>query len=154
MTISKDLFLAILSMDAYNRGYGAGISDGGENDPDGLGGIESHIGGATIVNQSNVAANSDAVNAGFYAIAYDWNGETVISYRGTDNPDFFGTAPGASDVWHGWVTGAGVQGSQSELAFKFFKDVTGADALQREAGSAILTGHSLSGVLLTPEVFA
>lgn len=28
MTISKDLFLAILSMDAYNRGYGAGLSDG------------------------------------------------------------------------------------------------------------------------------
>jgi hypothetical protein len=26
MTISKDLFLAILSMDAYNRGYGAGLN--------------------------------------------------------------------------------------------------------------------------------
>jgi hypothetical protein len=24
------------------------------------------------------------VAAGFYAIAYNWNGETVISYRGTD----------------------------------------------------------------------
>jgi hypothetical protein len=28
MPISKDLFLAILSMDAYNRGYGAGMADG------------------------------------------------------------------------------------------------------------------------------
>jgi hypothetical protein len=26
MTISKDLFLAILSLDSYNRGYGAGIA--------------------------------------------------------------------------------------------------------------------------------
>ena len=26
MTISKDLFLAILSMDAYNRGYGTGLA--------------------------------------------------------------------------------------------------------------------------------
>ena len=29
MTISKDLFLAILSLDSYNRGYHAGISDEG-----------------------------------------------------------------------------------------------------------------------------
>lgn len=26
MTISKDLFLAILSMDAYNRGYASGMN--------------------------------------------------------------------------------------------------------------------------------
>ena len=37
MSISKDLFLAILSMDAYNRGYGAGVGDGEANEPDGLG---------------------------------------------------------------------------------------------------------------------
>ncbi len=29
----------------------------------------------------------DAVAAGFYAVSYDWNGETVISYRGTDTAD-------------------------------------------------------------------
>ena len=27
MTISKDLFLSILSMDAYNRGYSPGIAE-------------------------------------------------------------------------------------------------------------------------------
>ncbi|WP_162933127.1 hypothetical protein [Roseovarius sp. EL26] len=37
MAISKDLFLSILAMDAYNRGYDAGINDEGENDLDGLG---------------------------------------------------------------------------------------------------------------------
>ncbi len=35
MTISKDLFLSILSMDAYNRGYSLGIA--------GLGGVGSQI---------------------------------------------------------------------------------------------------------------
>ncbi len=35
MSISKDLFLAILSMDAYNRGYGAGITDGQHIDGNG-----------------------------------------------------------------------------------------------------------------------
>lgn len=34
MTISSDLFMSILSLDAYNRGYGAGIS--------GLGGALLH----------------------------------------------------------------------------------------------------------------
>ena len=32
--------------------------------------------------------------AGFYAIAYDTPHGTVISYRGTDNPDLFTTADG------------------------------------------------------------
>lgn len=44
MTISKELYLAILSMDAYNRGYGAGIADGGKADTDGLGEAGSQIG--------------------------------------------------------------------------------------------------------------
>jgi len=48
MAISKDVFLATLSMDAYNRGYGAGISDGGVDDTDGLG-ESGQIGSATIV---------------------------------------------------------------------------------------------------------
>lgn len=36
MNISKDLLFAILSMDSYNRGYNAGISDDGHT---GLGDI-------------------------------------------------------------------------------------------------------------------
>jgi hypothetical protein len=32
MTISSELFMAILSMDSYNRGYNAGIEDGGLSD--------------------------------------------------------------------------------------------------------------------------
>jgi hypothetical protein len=43
MPISKDLFLAILAMDAYNRGYNAGV---GDRDI-GLG-LSDQIGNATI----------------------------------------------------------------------------------------------------------
>jgi hypothetical protein len=56
MTISKDVFLAILALDAYNRGYGAGISDGGAEDTDGLG--DSN--GTQIANATIVGANYGA----------------------------------------------------------------------------------------------
>ncbi|AXX98822.1 hypothetical protein [Profundibacter amoris] len=68
MTISKDLFLAILSMDSYNRGYGAGIelSDA----------VDTQIGGAKISKTSEQIAemSAEAQAAGFYAIAYDVDG--------------------------------------------------------------------------------
>ncbi|MBZ0164883.1 MAG: hypothetical protein K8H74_19500 [Notoacmeibacter sp.] len=99
MAISKDLFLAILSMDAYNRGYGAGIEDPAETGG-GLGvSDETHtyrIGNATILMDAN-DSEGVAQAAGFYAVAYELTGsyanpdgsslaagDTVISYRGTD----------------------------------------------------------------------
>jgi hypothetical protein len=48
MPVSSELFLAILAMDAYNRGYKAGIGP----DNVGLGGIGSQIGSATGVTGS------------------------------------------------------------------------------------------------------
>ena len=63
-------------MDSYNRGYNAGINLTG-----------TQIGNGTIViDSSNVSLNLNDQAIGFYAIAYSYNGETVISYRGTDNP--------------------------------------------------------------------
>jgi hypothetical protein len=106
-SISPELFLAILSMDAYNRGYDAGIGDG-QNvvdgvDSDGLGRVGSQIGNATVV-QDAQDIEGIAEAAGFYAVAYQWNGETVISYRGTDNPNPLAEG---SDFWNGWTLGAG-----------------------------------------------
>lgn len=76
MATERDLFLSILALDAYNRGYDpgmAGLSDA----------IGSAIGQATI---SATPQDIDAAQAAsFYAVAYSWAGETVISYRGTDN---------------------------------------------------------------------
>jgi ribosome modulation factor len=75
---NPDLFRAILAMDAYNRGYNAGIGA-----PEtGLAGTQ--IGLASIGTASSSALNSAERNASFYAQSYTLNGKTVISYRGTD----------------------------------------------------------------------
>ncbi len=88
MTISKDLFLSILSMDAYNRGYNPGLA--------GLGGLGSGVGNAVISTDSETTSSTSATAqaASFYAISYTIGagvtgiaqGTTVISYRGTDEP--------------------------------------------------------------------
>ena len=87
MSISKDLFLAILSMDAYNRGYGAGVTIAGDS-----------IGLASIINRTAVGVGApeyqDWQDAGFYAVAYEMDADVgegadrllagQISYRGTN----------------------------------------------------------------------
>ena len=64
MTISTDLFLSILSMDAYNRGYDHGI--------EGLGGIGSQIGTATISSQSESLTNTPASTPFPTSSAREW----------------------------------------------------------------------------------
>ena len=90
MSISKDLFLAVLSMDAYNRGYNSGIEDeigiGA-----GLGQAGSGIGNALVL---NVPLPSGSEAAGFYAISYEMTADVgegddkllagQISYRGRE----------------------------------------------------------------------
>jgi hypothetical protein len=87
LTISKDLFLSILSMDAYNRGHNPGIS-GLSDASDGT----IHIGNATIsYNLSDAGTLPAAQAASFNAAPYTINsgvtgiaaGTTVISDRGT-----------------------------------------------------------------------
>jgi len=71
MSIDPTLFSAILAMDAYNRSYNAGIS--------GLGGINSQIGLATIISESDVDPGTPGVNASFYALAYNVDGVSGFS---------------------------------------------------------------------------
>lgn len=77
MTISSDLFAAILAMDSYNRGYNSGLAVSGSN-----------IGNATLGNNSSVLDQTPNEGrdqaASFFAQSYTWNGQTIISYRGTD----------------------------------------------------------------------
>ena len=72
---NPDLMRAILAMDAYNRGYNAGIGDPNT----GLAG--NRLGLATL-RQDMLPQGFQA--ASFFAQAYTLGGQTVISYRGTD----------------------------------------------------------------------
>lgn len=76
--MNRDVFLSLLALDSYNRGYDRGLNELSES---------GGIGNATI--RAFQPQEQDGwEEAGFYAIAYEWNGETIISYRGTSFPDF------------------------------------------------------------------
>ncbi|MEE9314666.1 MAG: hypothetical protein V3V02_08445 [Rhizobiaceae bacterium] len=138
MTISKDLMLAILSMDSYNRGYGAGIK--GLSQAKG-----TQIGTATInKNAEEALLQGSAKTAGFYAASYTLSsGETVISYRGTDNFSA-NDVQGGNDILNGWTSALFnvSENSQSNLALKFYSAVTGKQYEDGPAANTILTGHS------------
>jgi hypothetical protein len=73
--MNKELFQAILAMDAYHRGYDKAIK---------ITGNSARLGTATILKDSLQTPNTtDGQDQGFYASAYSWNGQTIISYRGT-----------------------------------------------------------------------
>jgi hypothetical protein len=142
MTLTSDLFLSILSMDAYNRGYNRSVIVAGDQ-----------IGHATLDN--TLEEKVEWQDAGFFAQAYTVTGgalagKTVISYRGTDNfnPGSDPTS-GASDWWSGWSIGAGFSAaSQAGLAKQFYLDVTNQSfAYGTAAANVVLTGHSLGGGL-------
>ena len=84
--MKRDLFLAILSMDSYNRSYGVHIKGLRDN-------VNLSLGNATIYDNSKDGLPLSDLS-GFYAIAYTAGagiegieaGTKIISYRGT-NPD-------------------------------------------------------------------
>lgn len=123
MSINDDVFRSILAMDSYNRGYDAGINLDG-----------NQIGNATL---RYIDLPTGYESASFFAQAYSWNGETVISYRGTNDPEKIG------DALNGWLTGFGwADTPQAMLALKFYNAVDA--ATNTNIG---LTGHSLGGGL-------
>lgn len=122
--MNRDLFLAILAMDSYNRGIGASISGLAESGTLGLAGIR----------EFNEDEQDGWEAASFYAIAYDWNGETVISYRGTDSPldaIAFGIGAGQPFALTGGLT------DQARLTVEFYRAVAGVDACQMREASKV-----------------
>jgi hypothetical protein len=134
--MNRDLLLAILSMDSYNRGYGQGLN-----------GLASfgRIGNALITADSLILGGNpqDRLDArsGFYAIAYQVSGvsgiadgTTVVAFRGSDN------IPGLWDIFTNYVTGTpsnsdansgfGIAvgspyGPQAALAIRFYQAALG-----------------------------
>jgi hypothetical protein len=136
--MNKDLFLAILSLDSYNRGYAQGVRLNETDKLIGQNEIGRTIGNASIIKQSDFEAGRDGVNAGFYALAYDVSNvtnsagsklfgitDTVIAYRGSDYEDTGGLSPFSNDILKGWAVGAGfADASQAQLALSFYSAVT------------------------------
>ena len=130
MPLSRELYLAILAMDSYNRGYDAGTEL-----------VGSDLGGAAIGTDSEEVFDGVGKDVSFFAQSYDISGvagveglgdaTTVVSYRGTDNPDFLDFA---SDVWTGWTIGTGYsEASQAGLTVSFFESAVGGN-------KALMTG--------------
>lgn len=155
--MNKDLFLAILSLDTYNRGYAKGVVVSGSRDGLDLGEPSRQIGNATILSQD---ISDAAVNAGFYALSYKINDNsvaglakdsTVIAYRGSDYEDTNGIGLAqllyGNDIWKGWRAGFGFPfGGQPALALDFYQAVTH-QSPYNTPGTVTLTGHSLGGEL-------
>ena len=146
--LSPDVFLSLLALDAYNRGYGRGVFANGSANDDSEAGRK--IGNATILNV-DLPAGSEAV--GFYAIAYELDGAKIISYRGT-NFEFnslneFLSSPAILDIYNGWGIGGGyAPSSQAQLAINFYESVAGGLSIyDTNGGTTTLVGHSLGGGL-------
>ncbi|MBK8174860.1 MAG: type I secretion C-terminal target domain-containing protein [Rhodospirillales bacterium] len=143
--MDSTLFKAILAMDSYNRGYNEGIKFGEGNTV-----VGTRIGNAIVTQQSEFRPGDPGVTAGFYGIAYSYNGETVISYRGTDEEIAWGNAN--IDLWNGYGVGFGSpEGTQAALAFQFYNSVAsalnGGATVDPRTVNISTTGHSLGGGL-------
>ncbi|TAL40169.1 MAG: tandem-95 repeat protein [Alphaproteobacteria bacterium] len=147
--MDNKLFQAILAMDSYNRSYGEGVILTGTS-----------VGTATILTDSEIFGNVEGsdirkdANIGFYAIAYQYDGQTTIAYRGTDDlywKNILLNFDLSLDQEHGWPVGAGFPDTdQSEMAFSFYRYI----ASQLPGGTfedpfapnnITVTGHSLGG---------
>lgn len=142
MSMNKEVFLSILAMDSYQRGYAAGIK-----------GVDSvKIGNAKLITRESRGVDAPAYatwqNIGFFTQEYEWNGETVISYRGTD---FDAGNELVHDFVYGWSSFTGLwKASQFPLASQFYTAVTGrAYPVGNEVAAQNITtvGHSLGGAL-------
>lgn len=83
--MERNLIMAVLAIDAYNQGYNPGLAT-----------VGAQIGNATVT-KATQDTDVQSVSASFAAVAYNFNGETIISYRGTDDiPADFWTGLGGT----------------------------------------------------------
>lgn len=149
MTVNPTLMKAILAMDVYNRGYNQALQLSGTSignatviaDSENQGPLLDNSGNP-VLDENNQQIRKDA-NFGFYAVAYGYGGETIISYRGTDEEINLS----AKDFLFGYGVGAGIAyTAQSAMAFEFYRSIAGAQTNPSQANISV-TGHSLGGGL-------
>lgn len=101
--MSRDVFMSLLALDAYNREYDQSLFVNG-----------NAVGRARVLDRNELDLGTSKFAewqaAGFYAIAYQLPDEVVISYRGTSFNNGFDETT-LLDVTNGWITGAGLTGS-------------------------------------------
>ena len=132
------LVRAVLSLDAYHRGYNSpGLVTG-------TGVYDFTLGEASGGKLFGDQRKTDQA-IGFFAQEYvDSSGKKIVAYRGTD--DNFGTGP-TSDMRNGFGIGAGKpDGPQGQAAIEFYREIAGENADLFEA-EIELTGQSLGGGL-------
>jgi hypothetical protein len=135
--MDRSLLNAVLSLDAYNRSYEPATKN------------LSSAPGTLIRSVSIISEDSSeaAQNAGFYAIAYQFGSEKIISYRGTDRnlSLSWSGAPGSNFI-NGYSLALGSPyGLQPGFAVEFYKAVAG--GTDPFTTNIFTTGHSLGGAL-------
>jgi hypothetical protein len=136
---AQSLFLAILALDSYNRGYLPGYTEVFERNG-------TAIGDATI----KAASDPDREDVAFFAQSYVWSIDNVvnkvISYRGTTFEIGINTG---RDVLYGWtLSGGWANAPQPRLAKAFYEQITQQNVYgTTPPANVILTGHSLGGGL-------
>ena len=143
--MSDRLINAILSMDAYNRGYGAAIA--GLKQTRTVAGVTivERIGNVVLLEQELPAGSEQA---GFFAQAYKLDNVIIdgvriknqrrVAFRGTDD---------TADISNGWPLGGGAaRSTQGLLAIEFYRTVAGRTNNPYDA-NITTTGHSLGGGL-------
>lgn len=150
MPINKDLFLAILSMDSYNRGYNRGIKFSIEESQADRDEVGAHIGNATILSDSIGKLGPNAKSAGFYALTYNVSptgiaglSGTVVAYRGSDNFTEQDGVAGDLPAYTIALTGS-LTSDQARLSIEFYRAVAGTNLTDN---GITITGHSLGAGL-------
>jgi hypothetical protein len=133
--MASDLFLALLAMDAYNRGYNNGVIVPG-----------TQIGNASLGADSAILGTGVDISVSFFAQAYTLSGGggTVISYRGTDSNLGLEIPVLSGDLANGYGLAIGLPyGAQTNLAIDFYKAIAGSNLTpeQLRAANITLTGH-------------
>ena len=102
------VFQALLAMDTYNQRLRQGVKTG-----------VSRLGNAVVLENSDQLLGGARANTGFFATSYFWNGQQVISFRGTDPESGSEFIKGMT---HGWPLGAGSNNAdQAQQAIEFYK---------------------------------